>query len=322
VDVADVDTYLAVSACHPNPGYAKWRTDEEEARFLCLGHVAATNYGTIGDKPGLYLIHRCCNDVIADVRSARSLFDCVRALGPILQENLQTIQRTWPWTFFSNLYAPILRSIFSKTTGTKTAAIESIRNKFEKRFRVITAMKKYLQLELSDMILDYLPCQLAVSLLALSGEEPCFQRLRKDPIARRFELASQILGHKTRHTENKINLEAEMVLDWVKLGRHWILRDLFPARQDISGQTQSAQVQQSKFTHCHDRRPWIAIQVSEYGITHIAFEMEAGRPRWTSPNAVDSKAAFFQDSGSVERFDFVVVISDVRELHKFVDIEN
>jgi hypothetical protein len=365
VNAEDVNSYHAVSACHPDPGLAEWREDKEGSRFLCLGHVAAGNMRKFGESPGLYLIHRCCNDIIATDYGVRSLFDCFRALRPILHESPPPIQHIWPWSSFCALYAPILRNIFSKTTETKIDVMVSksdkflqvitIMNKhlprelsdmvhhhlpdqlatilpcftlkqgqFERPLKVLTAMKKHLPHELSDMILDYLPCQLAIILDHLSDGGQCLRRLRQDPIARRFELATQILGHETRifrHPENKIKLESVMVAEFVKLGRHWCLRDLVSAsRQDIGGQTQFGRVQRLNFKHCRDRSPWIAVQVSEYAITHIAFEMGADGPRWISPNAVDSKAAFFEDKGSGERFEYVFVISDVRGSHEFISV--
>ncbi|KAF2022865.1 hypothetical protein EK21DRAFT_119318 [Setomelanomma holmii] len=234
------------------------------------------------------------------------------------------MERAWPWPLSCGYYGPIVHDILSDPFGDKTGDTTLLRSKLDERLKIWTRLevfelvKENLPTELVDSILDLLPFELALALERLSGGGQCLRRLRQDPIARRFELASQILGHKTRilrHPENKIKLESEMVAEFVKLGSPWCLRDLVSAaEQAIDVETQSGKVERIKFTHSHDRRPWIAVQVCEYAVTHIAFESEADEPKWLSPNAVDSKAAFFQDSGSAEHFDSVVVISDGMKL--------
>ncbi|KAF2023515.1 hypothetical protein EK21DRAFT_94849 [Setomelanomma holmii] len=304
--------------------HAEWE-EREGYRLLCFGKtVASCTFRKAGELPGIYLIHPCCNDVIAGSNLHRSLFDCFRALGPVLHEEELPMERAWPWPLSCEYYGLIVHDILSDPFGNKTGDTTLLRSKLDERLKiwmrleVFELVKKNLPTELVDSILDHLPFELALALERLSGGGQCLRRLRQDPIARRFELASQILGHKTRrfrHPENKIKLESEMVAEFVKLGSHWCLRDLVSAaEQDIDVETQSGKVERIRFTHSHDRRPWIAVQVCEYAITHIAFESEADEPKWLSPNAVDSKAAFFQDSGSAERFDSVVVISDGMKL--------
>jgi hypothetical protein len=162
------------------------------------------------------------------------------------------------------------------------------------------------------MVLDYLPFELAY----LSGGQQCLRRLRRDPIGRRVELAFAILGHKLWNHHKEIKLESEMILQFVWLGNRGYLQDLYSkAWQEKRSHGQVGETEQFTLSHNHHRKPYIAVQVDDIGITHIAFDLvEPRRPRWISPNAADSKAAFFQDSGSAERSDSVVVASDVRVL--------
>ena len=54
------------------------------------------------------------------------------------------------------------------------------------------------------------------------------------------------------------------------------------------------------YVHNHNRAPYIAVQVNEFGITHISFNSEAGRVKWISPNKADKQTDFFQDRGSTD----------------------
>jgi hypothetical protein len=316
VDAEDVPSYLAVSSCHPHPGHATWRADEEGSRFLCLGNVAAWNVRDYGELPGLYLIHQCCYEIIAGVHGVRPLFDCFRALGLVLHEIPLTIQPSIPWPFFFTVYAPILQVILSTTTKAKPAVKKSILRIFEEQIPFMNALKGHLPPELSNMILDYLPCPLAIILDHLSGGTRCLRRLRQDPITRRFDLASQILRHEIkelRHLHGENRLESSMIIQYMKFDDGWLLEDLYAGGDGETSSKEQAGRVHFVYKHSHDRSPYIAVQVNDAGITHIAFVCEGGQPKWISPNKIHEKAAFFQDRSNIHRYDSVVVISDVRE---------
>lgn len=85
LDPEDVNSFLAVSACHPSPGRAEWK-EIDWSHLLCIGHAAASRIGVFDELPGVYLVHPCCNNVIATPNNNRSFFDCCHALGPVLHE--------------------------------------------------------------------------------------------------------------------------------------------------------------------------------------------------------------------------------------------
>lgn len=315
VDTEDVPSYLAVSSCHPHPGHATWRVDEEGSRFLCLGRVAAWNLRDYGDLPGLYLIHRCCYKVIAGIHGVRPLFHCFRALEVVLHELPSTIEPTLSWPFFSTVYGPVLQVILSTSTKAKPAVKESTGSIFEELRQLMITMKTLLPLELVDMILDDLPCPLAVILDHLSGGTRCLRRLHQDPITRRFDLASQILRREIkelRHLQGENQFGSSMVLQYMKFDDGWLLEDIYAGGDGERSSNEQAGRVHFVYNHSHNRSPYIAVQVNDAGITHIAFVHERGQPKWISPNKIDEKAAFFQDRSNEQRYDSVFVISDVR----------
>jgi hypothetical protein len=316
LDPQDVTSFFAVSSCHPNPGRADWR-EEEGLRLLCLGHIAASGLlKTTSTPPSVYLVHPCCNDVIATANKRRSLFDCLRALGPVLHEEGLPSQRTWPWPSSCAVYAPIVHDVLSNPDACHIADAALIRLRLNRRLQRINIVKKWLPTELVDSILDYLPFELALALDRLSGGRRCLHRLRQDPVARRFECAFQILGHEMRELPQvygEVKLEFEMIIQYVELGGRWYLKHLFAeTREETNGQEQAGQVKRFVFRHSHDREPYVAVQVDDMGITHIAFDCEGSQPKWISPNKVDRHAAFFHDRSSTKRYDAVAVVFDVR----------
>lgn len=314
LDPENVDLFLAVSSCHPNPGRAEWRV-VGELRLLCLGHTAASNISKSDKLPGMYLFHPYCNDVFATADQRRSLFECFRALSPVLHEDVPNTQRVWPWHSSRDLYTPILTAILSDVARTDPIPIASVQRKLGKRLKVFGIAKENLPSELTDMILEYLPVELALALEYLSGGSQCLVRLRQDPIARLFERAFQVLGHEIREArqQDRIKLESHMTARFVEIGGIWYLQDLYArASQDQGGPGPGRRVKELEFSHSHDREPYIAVQPDGFGITHIAFHLDGTEPRWISPNKVNRKAAFFQDRSGAKRFEEVKVISDVR----------
>jgi hypothetical protein len=174
---------------------------------------------------------------------------------------------------------------------------------------------EWLPSEVLEMVLDYIPLELVLALEYLSGRgrRVCLRRVRQDPVASRFEHASQVLRHRTRQVQRphgEIKLGKEMIAQFLEISGQWYLQDLYP-----NGKQEEAQLERTKqlsFTHDYNRVPYIAVQVNEFGITHISFRMEAGRVEWISPNEIDEKADFFQDTSSAKRYDSVSVSSDVR----------
>lgn len=332
----DGTTVFAVSSGHPDPGRAEWR-EEEGLHLLYLGGTAGSRTcGQVGELPGMYLIHPCCNDVIATANRRRSLFDCLRSLGPVLHEEAPTTQRTWPWSSSCVVYGPILGRIFSETmeadianahiTVAETVDIASLRDILKTRLDVFDIIKARVPVELSDMILDHLPFKLALALDYVSCGSQCLRRLRQNPIASRFECAFQVLGlevRKFQHYNKKIKLHSEMTAQFLELGGKWYLQDLYAkATKEIGGQGQVRRIKRVTFEHNHDRSPYVAVQVDNVGITHIGFDLESKFPRWISPNKVNRRAAFFQDRSSAQRFETLIVISDERESYVFINLIN
>jgi hypothetical protein len=177
LDPKQVTLFLACSSSHPNPGRVEWR-ELGEVCLLCLGHTAASQIGRFGELPGIYLVHSYCNDVIATAGQRRSLFDCFRALSPVLHEKAPTIRRIWPWSSSCFVYAPILRIVLSEIAKIDTANADtvsadtsngdhgtaSLQNILKLRLDAIRIIKKALPAELSDMVLDYLSWELALTL--------------------------------------------------------------------------------------------------------------------------------------------------------------
>lgn len=172
LDPEDVNSFLAVSACHPSPGRAEWK-EIDWSHLLCIGHAAASRIGVFDELPGVYLVHPCCNNVIATPNNNRSFFDCCRALGPVLHETHAPL-RLWPWSMSCVVYGPVLRAIISGT-----ADLSPIRDKVRVRLDVFTVTKERSPAELSDMVLDYLPPELALTMDCLSDGKQCLRRLVK-----------------------------------------------------------------------------------------------------------------------------------------------
>ena len=333
LDPQDVTSFLAVSSYHPDPGRADWR-EMEGCDWFCIGHTAASCTIKTTGLPGLYLVHTFCSDIVKTANKSRSLFDCLRALGTVLHEESSPPQRTWPWPSSCSVYAPIIRDILSKPVNSGIADTAPIQSKLKRRLERTKTVKKSLPTELVDSVLDYLPFELAIALDRLTGgKESCLHRLRQDPVARRFECASQILRHEKRelqhekielpleegefqHLYNKVELKPDMVVEYVMLGGRGYLKDIH-ARRETNGQERARKVMQYTVRHSPDREPYIAVQVDDIGITHIAFDHEGGEPKWISPNKINRQAAFFQDRTSTKCYDSVFVIFDVRLTHLF-----
>ncbi|KAL5372901.1 hypothetical protein DPSP01_013130 [Paraphaeosphaeria sporulosa] len=305
LDPEDGTPFLAVSSCNPNPACAKWK-ELDGLRFLCLNRTTASSASKkFGELPGIYLIHPYCNDIIATAKRKRSLFDCFRALHPVLHKEAPAAERTWPWSSSCIVYGPILRSILSGTDATDISFLKI-------RLEVFRNIREKVPADLVEMILDQLPFELSLALDYLSGGSRYLVRLRHDPVARRFERAFGILGHKLRNSEcpnsSEIQLESEMTAQFFELGGTWYLQDLYaglPKEIACHGPVKSF-----LFKHDHSRKPYVAIQVDDFGITHIAFDTKAQLPKWISPNKVYKQAACFQDRGNQASFENVVAISD------------
>jgi hypothetical protein len=322
LDPDDGTPFLAVSSCNPNPACAEWR-EVDGLRFLYLNRTIASKVGKVcGQLPGIYLLHPYCNDIVATATKRRSLFDCFRALHLVLHEEAPTLERTWPWFPSCTKYGRILSSILSGTDVTEISFLE-------KRLEVFCDIKDKVPAELADMILDQLPFELSLALDYLSGGSGYLARLRQDPIAHRFERVFGILGHEVRDFKyhdnneilghevgdfkyldnNEIQLESEMTAQFFEIGGRWYLQDLY-ARSPEKVASQG-QVKSFLFKHDRHRKPYIAVQVDDFGITHIAFDTKGKLPIWIGPNKVHRQAAYFQDRSSQPSFKSVVVISDV-----------
>jgi hypothetical protein len=95
------------------------------------------------------------------------------------------------------------------------------------RLHAILTVRNRLPIEVVDMILDYLPLELALALEHLSGisRESSLRRLRCDPITRRLERASQVFKHEglIQHKTSKIKLEPRMRAQFVEFRGKWYL---------------------------------------------------------------------------------------------------
>jgi hypothetical protein len=306
------DLFFAVSSSHPNPEPAVWKEDE---RLLYVGSTKASMVCRSGEVPGVYLVHRCCSDIIM-ASNCRPLFDCLRALGPVLNES-PTQLRSWPWLSSCATYAPVLRAIFSRTD----ADLETVQRKIGIRLTIFKRTMNWLPCELLEMVIDHIPLELAISLDYFSGRgiSLCLHRIRQDTVASRLERASQVLRHNARQVERHhrtIRLEEKMVARFLEVSELWYLQDLYPDEKQEEAQTE--RFKQLPFTHDHNRIPYIAIQVNEFGITHVGFQLEAGKVKWISPNKDNGRADFFQDTGGAEQYDSVSVLSDVRRKHPLI----
>ena len=107
-----------------------------------------------------------------------------------------------------------------------------------------------------------------------------------------------------------------MTARFFQLGGRWYLQDLHARLPEkVAGQ---GQVESFRFKHNHHREPYVAVQVDDFGITHIAFDTKAKLPIWIGPNKVHKQAACFQDRSSQPGFEKVVVVSDVSEALIFI----
>jgi hypothetical protein len=177
------------------------------------------------------------------------------------------------------------------------------------------------------MILDYLPFELALKLdtltkHSLDGYPRCLRRLRQDPIAHRFERVFEVLGQRLRvfkHLNNEIKLISEMSAQFLSVGGRSNLQDMGAAATQTCSIKQAGRTTQLQFHHVQDRAPYIAVQVDDFGMTHIALDSVAGQPQWISPNTVNKQPVCFQDRSSEKSFDSVTVISDVSGAHRISD---
>lgn len=320
----NVDSFLAVSSCHPCPGRAVWK-EEEGLQLLCIGRVAASKVRVLGELPSIYLVHSCCSAVIALAKRRRTVFECFRALNPVLRTGTPPTLRAWPWSSSCAVYAPALRKVLLEAADAEGSAAEAaclkiLQAKIQMRLYAVQTIKERLPLELLDMILDYLPFELALALDSLSKGSRCLRRLRRDPIAHRFERAFEVLGHDLRtfdRTHRRIQLAPKMSAQFVSIGGRWYLQHMAPAAtQTGSDQILAGQTRQLLFEHTVNRTPYVAVQVDSFGITHVALDSQAGQPQWISPNKVDKQPTFFQDSSTDKRFDSVAVILDVSTTHR------
>lgn len=76
-------TSLAVSACRPDPARATWK-EVDGLPLLCVGRVAAKKTATFGKLSSVDLVYLCCYTVVAIAEKHRTVFDCFRALSPVL----------------------------------------------------------------------------------------------------------------------------------------------------------------------------------------------------------------------------------------------
>lgn len=307
VDLQDVNSFLAVSSCS-GPGRANWSTFGG-MHYLCIGRTAATMIQRSGKLPDLYLLHPYCNSVMPPISACRrSLFSCIRDLDPTLNET--TKPRDWPWRKSSRTYAPALRAVISGLPE-----FQLVKQMVELRVRAFKCVTERLPLEIADMILDYLPVELAVALSCISAgyiTSSSLSRLRCDPIARRLEQAFDILGHPRRQLQSgRVKLAQEMMAQFVKLGGCWYLEGLHPSTKQ-----REAGREHIIFQHDSNQKPYIGIQVNEFGITHIALGTSGGEPQWISPNAPSKHVECFQDLVNAEAYHDVFVVSDVRISHQ------
>jgi hypothetical protein len=308
IDVEDVDSFLAVSSSS-GPGGANWMV-LQGMRYLCIGRAAASTIQRPDRLPGVYLVHPYCNGIMpSDSLCRRSLFDCIRDLSQNLNETI--MPREWPWQKSSTVYAPALRAIISGS-----AEFGPVKHLDQHRLLFCERIKQRLPLEIFDMILQWLPLELALVLDCVSAKKitlSSLRRLRHDPVASRLERAFHVFGHpKTQLQFGKVEMKQEMVAHFVKIGGQWYLQRLLPnTKQGGAGQNQIV------FQHKSNREPYISVQVNEFGITHIAFAINAGKPLWISPNVANKQIKCFQDRGNVKGYHTIFVVSDVSMPREF-----
>ncbi|KAF1352630.1 hypothetical protein EJ07DRAFT_183379 [Lizonia empirigonia] len=219
----------------------------------------------------------------------------------------------WTLNTAANRY---YRAVYYTDEGSaaEAACLKILQAKIQMRLYAMETIKERLPPELSDMILDYLPFELALALDSLSKGRRCLRRLRRDPIAHRFERAFEVLEHDPRtfdRAHRQIELAPKMSVQFVSIGGRWYLQHMAPAAtQTGSDQRLAGRTRQLLFKHTMNRTPYVAVQVDDFGITHIALDSEAGQPQWISPNKVDKQPTFFQDSSTDKRFDSIAVILD------------
>jgi hypothetical protein len=302
IDVEDVESFLAVS-CSSDPGGASWKV-LQGMRYLCIGRAAASTIQRSDRPPGVYLVHPYCNGIMPSAsRRRRSLFDCIRDLGPNLNETI--VPRDWPWKKSATVYAPVIRAIISGR-----AKFGPVKQMVKLRLHACKRIKQRLPLELFDMILQWLPLELALALDCVSAKAITLssrRRLRHDPVARRLERAFHVFGHPKRQLQfGEVEMKQEMVAQFVEIGGQWYLQSLLPnTKQGGTGQNQIV------FRHNSNREPYVSVQVNEFGITHIAFSINAGKPLWISPNVAKKHIKCFQDRGNVKGYHTIFVVSDV-----------
>ena len=162
IDVEDVDSFLAVS-CSSGPGGASWKV-LQGMRYLCIGRAAASTIQRSDRPPGVYLVHPYCNSIMPSASLCRrSLFDCIRDLGPNLNESI--MRRDWPWKESGQVYAPVLRAIISDS-----AKFDPVKRIVKIRSHACERLRQWLPLELFDMILQWLPLELALVLDCVSAK--------------------------------------------------------------------------------------------------------------------------------------------------------
>ncbi|KAF1358618.1 hypothetical protein EJ07DRAFT_156463 [Lizonia empirigonia] len=214
--------------------------------------------------------------------------------------------------FTLSIHAAVISCHLSPYAAVRFSKSEEItielRRKAENRLKVYRGASDRLPTELLSMILEYLPLELI--LLGMLLERPtislCLSFLRRDPIAARLERASQVLRYSKRDPKTAhVELQTQMIAQFIEIAGHWYLQGLGPH----AGPEQAGK-RSVMFNHNRDRRPYIAIQVNEFGITHIAFERKRGKPIWISPNTFNKLVECFQDSGNDESYDTLFVVSD------------
>jgi hypothetical protein len=296
------ESFLAVSACHPEPGQAEWVDG-----LLRIGSVTARL--ALGE-PNIYLLHPRCVGIVKNEVGHQSYFNCARALQPILRK--EPLRYASPYKQPTADYALVLRAIIS---GSPVNAPE-LQKELHECLEIVDILKHQLPIEIIVMILGYLPLELALMLGCLSYGvwEGNTQRLRHDPVASQLELAYQVLGYDKNilHTQQtrKIRLEPKMELHFKEFGGQWYLQHLCPSHANFTQEV--ATKGKILFDHNPNREPYIAVQANQFGITHIAFEMKEGRPQWISPNKA-RRLKFFQDTNSAKLYNLIVVISNVRK---------
>jgi hypothetical protein len=323
VDTEETTPFIAASASHPNVGRAEWR-EVRGSRHLCLGSTAASKIAQFGASPGLYILHSPCHSILATADRERSFYECFRNLEPILHEESSTWQRKSP-SSPNALLASIIRDILSDFSDADLSQTNRIGGLTE-QLELVKIVKKALPREIVEAILDYLPFELALTLAHFGVDRPeSIRILRQDPVARRFECAFDILKCKAttfQGANDPINLQSNMTVQFVKLGGRWYLQDLIvgakkemDSQEKMSGLGEVKRIEYQPVTNQQISAPYVAVQVEDIGITHIALESVRNRPVWISPNKINKKAAFFQDRGSGNSDRNLKVTWDVRRVH-------